>query len=170
MPQTTLENLQFECNIQEVDFTFSKFYVASGKTEGKFLIYRKENRIKLYGLLWSDDSEERKSRSGDWYDFDMKKINYDEIPHWIFRAELLESWNGGLTSKKVFDVNEELIGGGYLTFLPRDLIWRTAHDRDFQRAPVDIIRRCLEEECRIMKIEVTDEINERMFRYESPRH
>jgi hypothetical protein len=106
----------------------------------------------------------------DWYDFDMKKIDYSEIPHWIFRAMLQQPWNEKLKFKDIFDANQTLVGGGYLTFNPWQLLWRTMHDRNFQKAPLDITRKCLEKESKVMRVEVLDEINERVFRYESSRH
>ena len=171
MIETPLENIIFlHPQIQGIDLLWDRFYASSNKTEGKFFIYKRDDRIKLYGLLWSDDSVERKSISGDWYDFDMRKIDYVEIPQWIFRVKKQEKWNKRLTFEELFAIKDELVGGGYLTFNPWDLLWTTMQDRDFQRAPVDVIKKCLEIESRVMKVEVVDEINKRVFRYENPWH
>lgn len=170
MIETSLENVTFlRPRINGVEFSEGRFYASSNKTEGKFVIYRKDDKMRLYGLLWSDDSVQRKSISGDWYDFDMKKIDYPEIIPWIHRVRCQYPFHSR-EFNKTFDVDEELLGGGYLTYNPWNLVWRTFHDRDFQRAPINIINKCLEIESRVIKVEVVDEINERVFRYESSRH
>lgn len=170
MAEKLVENLNFlHSQIYGVHFSHDKFFASSDKTEGKFIIYRKNDRIKLYGLLWSDDSVQRKNISGDWYDFDMGKIDYHELIPWIHRVKCQYQFYSKEFSK-TFDINEELLGGGFLTMDLEKMIWRTFHDRDFQRAPLNIIQKCFEKESKIMKIEVLDEINVRMFRYESVRH
>ncbi|MEK6830755.1 MAG: hypothetical protein AABX77_01890 [Nanoarchaeota archaeon] len=82
------ENLDFLYPvINGVHFEYSESYANFDKTEGKFVIYKKDNKVRLYGLLWSDDSDSRKAISRDWYDFEMKQVDYINIPYWIHRIK-----------------------------------------------------------------------------------
>ncbi|MEK6830754.1 MAG: hypothetical protein AABX77_01885 [Nanoarchaeota archaeon] len=50
------------------------------------------------------------------------------------------------------------------------MVWRTYHDRDFKKALVDIIRKYLEKESKVIVVEVIDDVNVRRFKYENPRN
>lgn len=146
-----MENLIFlRPSIYGIIFTNDGFYVSNDKTEGKFLIYKKDNKIKLYGLLWTNKIIESD------YNFDIERINYNDLIRWIHRARCQYQFND-IHFNKTFDINEEMIGGGFLSKNLEKMLWVTYHDEKIKKVELDIIKKCLETK-KPFKVETVDKI------------
>jgi hypothetical protein len=109
------------------------FYKSSNRSEGKFVIFAQEEKVKLYGLLWGPHGSD---------DFDLSRVRYEDVPHWAYKAHsqisvLKRSW------ERFFDVNHIRLGGGYLTNDGGDLRITALQDRLFPAPPKEIVEACL---------------------------
>jgi hypothetical protein len=142
--------------IEGVSFYDNKFCWDPNKTEGKFAVYEKENSLKLYGLLFTHDFEDIHRIGGYWYDFDMKKIDYKDVPRWCYRVRKQLPFIKD-EFEDLFSKNSFLIGGGFLTVNGYKQLVQTFNDKNIDKFPKEMIEKCL---IKIyhnsLKIEVSD--------------
>src|SRR3989344_6766869 len=125
--------------IEGVSFKGSHFYADNNQIEGKFVVYKKDKSLKLYGLLWSHNFEDVGRVGGYWYDFDMDKVNYIDIPLWCYRVRHQYPFIKE-TFEDLFPSNSIIIGGGFLTKDNYKGLLKTFQDNNIDKVPEDIIK------------------------------